>query len=97
MLATKVFTKQPPKQLLRVELEKSPILLSNSTRNLISGVAYKKNKVYRFFSSKLLWSLRFFRSPVIQVIKSMPKSTLITKFRVPEVSFSNIIVLSTYG
>ena len=40
------FTKQPPKQLLRVKSEKSPILLSNSTRNLKSGVAYKKKNVY---------------------------------------------------
>ena len=43
------FTKQPlnwPKQLLRVKSEKSSILLSNSTRNPKSGVAYKKKKVY---------------------------------------------------
>ena len=39
-----VSSKQPPKQLLHVNLEKSPILLSNSTRNPKSGVAYKKKK-----------------------------------------------------
>ena len=36
-------SKQPPKQLLHVNPEKSPILLSNFTRNPKSGVAYKKN------------------------------------------------------
>ena len=35
-------SKQPPKQLLHVNPEKSPILLSNSTCNPKSGVAYTK-------------------------------------------------------
>ena len=39
-----VSSKQPPKQLLHVNPEKSSILLSNSTRNPKSGVAYKKKK-----------------------------------------------------
>ena len=37
-----VSSKQPPKQLLNVNPEKLPILLSNSTRNPKSGVAHKK-------------------------------------------------------